>query len=284
MKKLLLFLLLFLVNKNASIAQNREISLGIGGMFIKNAQTNYKHFEDSQNIFEGKDKDGNKIDLYQVTFTENTIKTNYTFQQSAVSHLSFKYRVPVQDVVIKVGVAFSFWKQSYKRLSVDNVDKILNTDTLTKSIFTNYAESVSPLDVRYKGSVLTYSIPFQISYPYKTWEFGIGASFDIPFLFQQSQRRYINNEPLVITNSMFSHTDFDFQFPKFERGKVGASININTIKWYKKIGIEIGVSESFCNILNIQDYTSKNTSIGNLTSIFMPNKPIQGYCKIIKRF
>ena len=280
MKKLLLFLLLFLVNKNKSIAQNREISLGIGGMFIKNAQTNYKHFEDSQNIFEGKDKNGNKIDLYQVTFTENTIKTNYTFQQSAVSHLSFKYRVPVQDVVVKVGVAFSFWKQSYKRLSVDKVDKILNTDTLTKSIFTNYAESVSPLDVRYKSYVLTYSIPFQISYPYKTWEFGIGASFDIPFLFQQSRLRYINDKP--VTNSPF--LNFDFPFSKFERGKIGASININTIKWYKKTGLEIGVSESFRNILNIQDYTSNNTSIGNLTSIFVPNKPIQVYFKIIKRF
>ena len=287
MKKLLLFLLLFLVNKNAGVAQNHEISGGVGGMFIKNAQISYDYTGLSQNIFEIKDNNGNKIKtIYQITHTKDQSVHDYTLKQSTVANLAYNYRFPYKRFIFKVGVAYSFWKQSYTNILSDKVGKISYIDTVSQSINLGNVDYKPSIKIDYKGSILNLGIPIELIYPVKTWELGIGARINIPLLFQQEKNAYVND--VFYDDIYWGFSDIEsFYFSKFEIGKIGASVNTSISKWFHTIGFEIGANKSFHDVLKIEETIIKSITAGlppEISTKVIHNKPIQAYCKIIKRF
>ena len=276
MKKLFLFLLLFLVNKNKSIAQNREISLGIGGMFIKNVETINIYEASYYNtwfIF-GKNDEfsafGESMDVLE------TKANTYSFQKSASFNIGYNYAFRFKKIKLRLGVDYSFWKQNFTFSEAIKSSKILEVDTTSGLIFLIFGTGNNPYPrtTKFTNTVMNFTVPVKLSYVSNSWEFGVGGALNMPLILNQQ----------VIDPRNNGQISDEFDFPRSGIKQVGFSANINVIKWFDNTGIELGITKQFRDILNIKQQITYGiiSNFPNLDAI--PNKPLQVYCKIIKRF
>ena len=274
MKKLFLFLLLFLVNKNAGVAQNHEISGGLGGVFMKNVETvnvYEAHYYNSWYIF---GKNGELSEFGERIVAIETKANTYSFQKNASLNIGYNYAFRFKKIKLRLGVDYSFWKQNFTFSEAIKSSKILERDTSSIYTLLGTGDNPYPRATKFTNTIMNFNVPVKLSYVSNFWEFGIGAAFNMPLIFNQEMTAYQNN---VEVSS-------DLDYPRSGIKQVGFNANLNVIKWFDNTGIELGANQQFRDILNIRQQITYGTTSNfpNLDAI--PNKPLQVYFKIIKRF